>query len=69
MRNFPPKKNDPKLEHMTYPIIPMVLIPVFLGYVLYLIFIKKDLKSQFKTVVLPGALFIVIWAVLYYFLL
>lgn len=54
---------------MTYPIIPMVLIPVFLGYVLYLAFIKKDLKSKFKTVVLPGTLFIVLWAVLYYFLL
>ena len=54
---------------MTYPIIPMILIPVFLGYVLYLALFKKDVKGQFKIVVLPGTLFIVFWAVLYCFLL
>lgn len=54
---------------MTYPFIPLGLIAIFLFYILYLAFIKKNLKANFKTVVLPGLFFIVVWAVIYYFLL
>lgn len=54
---------------MTYPFIPLGLIAVFFGYILYLAIIKKNLKRKFKTVVLPGVFFITIWGVIYYFLL
>ncbi|MDQ0477152.1 preprotein translocase subunit YajC [Chryseobacterium sp. MDT2-18] len=53
---------------MAYLILPVLLTVVFIVYVLYLIFIKKD-KEQLKSVYFPGVLFIVIWAAIYYFLL
>lgn len=53
---------------MTYSIIPIVLIAVFIVYVLYLFIIKKDIK-KLKTVLYPGLFFIAVWAVIYYFLL
>lgn len=53
---------------MTYAIIPIVLIAVFIVYVLYLFIIKKDIK-KLKTVLYPGLFFIAVWAVIYYFLL
>ncbi len=54
---------------MTYPLIPIGLIIVFIAYVIYLAVVKKNLKSKFKTVVLPGLFFIAIWIVIYYFIL
>lgn len=54
---------------MTYPFIPIGLIILFLGYILYLAIVKKNLKSKIKTVVMPGIFFIGIWAVIYFFLL
>lgn len=53
---------------MTYSIIPIVLIAVFIVYVLYLFIIKKGIK-KLKTVLYPGLFFIAVWAVIYYFLL
>ncbi len=53
---------------MTYPFIPIILIAIFIGYIFYLLIIKKDMK-QFKIVLIPGLFFIAIWAVIYYFLM
>ncbi len=54
---------------MTYPYIPIGLIAIFIVYVLYLAFVKKNLRSKFKGTVLPGLVFIAIWAVIYYLIL
>lgn len=54
---------------MTYPFIPIGLIIVFIGYVIYLAAVKRNLRSKFKTVVLPGLFFIAVWVVIYYFIL
>ena len=53
---------------MTYPIIPIGLIAVFIVCVLYLLLIKKDRKKT-KIVLFPGLIFIGVWAVIYYCLL
>ncbi len=53
---------------MTYSLIPIGLITVFMLYVLYLLLIKKDMK-KFKLVFYPGMVFIAIWTVIYFFLL
>lgn len=53
---------------MTYPFIPIGLIAVFVIYVLYLFLIKKDVGKA-KKILLPGLLFIAVWAVIYYFLM
>lgn len=45
--------------------IPIGLTVVFLLYILYLGWIKKDLKARFKSVVLPGLLFVGVWALIY----
>jgi len=52
-----------------YTYIPLGLIAIFLGYILYLAFVKKDVKSKLKSVVLPGVFFIAVWAAIYYFIL
>jgi FtsH-binding integral membrane protein len=53
---------------MTYPFIPIGLIAVFIVYMLYLLVIKKDMK-KLKIALYPGLFFIIVWAVIYYFLL
>ncbi len=53
---------------MTYSFIPIGLIAVFIVYVLYLLFFKKDMK-RLKAVLYPGLFFIAIWVVIYYFIL
>jgi hypothetical protein len=53
---------------MTYPFIPIGLIAIFIAYILYLLFIKKDV-NKLKAVLYPGLFFIAIWVVIYYFLL
>lgn len=53
---------------MTYSLIPIGLIAVFVLYVLYLLIIKKD-KKQLQTVLYPGVLFIATWAIIYFFML
>jgi len=57
-----------KTSTMTYPIIPIGLIAVFIVCVLYLLLIKKDRKKT-KIVLFPGLIFIGVWAVIYYCLL
>lgn len=53
---------------MTYPFIPIGLIILFIGYVLYLLIVKKD-RKRLKRILFPGLFFIGIWAVFYYILL
>lgn len=53
---------------MTYPFIPLGIITIFVGYVAYLLLVKKDLR-QFKTVFYPGLFFIGIWVLLYLLIL
>lgn len=53
---------------MVYPLIPLGLVAVFVGYILYLLFIKKD-RKQVKAVIGPGLFFIAVWVLIYYFLL
>lgn len=53
---------------MTLPFIAIGLIAVFIIYVAYLAFVKKDLQ-KLKSVLLPGLFFIAMWAMIYYFLL
>ena len=50
-------------------IIPFVMIILFMLYVLYLAFIKKDLKNNLSTVLYPGLFFMAIWGLIYYFLI
>lgn len=53
---------------MTYPFIPIGLIAIFIIYVLYLLFTKKDM-NKLKSLLFLGSFFIAVWAVIYYFLL
>jgi len=53
---------------MTYPFAPIGLIAIFIVYVLYLLLIKKDIKTL-KSILYPGLSFVAIWGVIYYFLL
>jgi hypothetical protein len=45
-------------------IIPFFFIVLFIGYVVYMILTKKDVK-RIKQVVYPGLFFISVWAVIY----
>jgi len=54
---------------MTYLYLPLILIAVFIIYVLYLAIVKKNLRTKMNTVVLPGLIFIAIWAVMYWLIL
>ncbi len=54
---------------MMYTYIPIGLLIVFIGYILYRAIVKKDLKSKVRTIVMPALFFIAVWAVLYYFIL
>lgn len=53
---------------MTYPLIPIGLIAVFIVYMLYLLFFRKD-RKKLKDFLTPGLFFIAIWTVIYYFML
>ncbi|MCC2590248.1 hypothetical protein [Chryseobacterium sp. MFBS3-17] len=53
---------------MSYVIVPVLLSLVFVGYLMYLLLIKKDRKN-FKAVVFPGLFFIAVWILFYMFLL
>lgn len=46
--------------------IPPFLTLLFMGYILYLALVKKNLKAKMRTVVLPGMFFISVWAVMYF---
>lgn len=55
-------------QAMMYPFIPIGLLVLLVLYILYLLVVKKD-KRKLKAVLYPSLFFIVVWAVLYYFLL
>ena len=52
-----------------YPFIAVGLLFVFIAYVLYLVFVKKDSKQNLGNVIYPGLFFISVWAGLYFFVL
>ena len=45
--------------------MPLVFIVLFLGWVLYRLFIKKDLKNNLDSFYI-GMFFIVLWGVIYW---
>jgi hypothetical protein len=49
---------------MMFPLIPIGITAIFIVYVLYLLFIKKDTK-QLKPVLSLGGVFIALWGVIY----
>lgn len=49
--------------------IPLLMTVLFIVYVLYLAFFKKELKQQLTGVLYPGLFFLVVWSILYYFIL
>lgn len=51
---------------MRYVHIPLLLIVLFFGYVVFLL-LKKDYQ-KLKAILYPGLFFIVAWLVFYYFL-
>ncbi|QBZ96909.1 hypothetical protein GS03_00392 [Flavobacterium sangjuense] len=50
-------------------ILPFFMTIIFVLYVLYLAFIKKDLKKNMQTVVYPGVFFISVWVICYFIFL
>ncbi len=48
--------------------MPLILVAVFLGWVLYRAFIKKDLKQNL-TSLYAGLAFLGVWGVIYYWLI
>ncbi len=53
---------------MAFMILPAILTAVFVGFLVYLFFWKKD-RATFKSVLYPGLFFISLWVLLYYFVL
>lgn len=53
---------------MLYPFISVGLIVVFIIYLLYILFVKRDFEGQ-KNNILVGLFFLVIWGIIYYYLL
>lgn len=53
---------------MSFVLVPILLTVVFIGYILYLLIIKKD-RTKLRVVLFPGLFFILIWIAFYYFLL
>lgn len=51
---------------MLFPFITIGLTIAFLGYVLYLAFIRKNLRSKFQSEILPGIFVLGAWAALYF---
>lgn len=52
-----------------YILIPIGLTAIFVFYILYLAFVKKNIKNKVQEVVLPSLFFIAIWGLMYFFLL
>ncbi len=48
--------------------IPIIFFAVFIGWILYRLLVKKDLKQNLTTLYI-GLAFTVIWILIYYFLL
>jgi membrane protein CcdC involved in cytochrome C biogenesis len=54
---------------MRFSFLPLAFTLLLIGYILYRLVVKKDLKSKMRTVVLPGLFFIAVWVLIYYFTL
>jgi len=46
--------------------MPVIMTLLFVFYILYLVFVKKEFKSKLKTVVFPGVFFIMVWGFCYF---
>lgn len=53
---------------MRYLYIPIAMIVVLVCYLVYLVFVKKDMK-KFKSSLTIGLFFIAVWAIVYYLIL
>ncbi len=51
---------------MLFPFITIGLAVAFLGYVLYLIFVKKNFREKWQSEVMPGIFILGVWAALYF---
>jgi len=49
-------------------LIPFILIILFVFYIAYLLFVKRELGKHLHSVVYPGLFFILVWGLIYYFL-
>jgi len=49
--------------------LPLILTAIFVFYLLYLAFVKKNLKNNLTQIVYPGLFFVVVWGILYVLLL
>ncbi|WP_290838636.1 hypothetical protein [Flavobacterium sp.] len=49
--------------------IPLLLSILFVGYLAYLGFVKKQLRQNVAGFVMPGVFFLCVWAVFYYLLM
>lgn len=52
---------------MLYPAVLPILLALFLGWILYRAFVKKDLRSHLNEVYV-GLFFVAVWAVVYWFM-
>jgi len=50
---------------MTYPFITIGLAILFIGYIVYLAFIKKNIQTKLLTEVVPGFVFLAVWVAMY----
>jgi hypothetical protein len=54
---------------MLFPFITIGLAIAFLGYVLYLIFVKKSFRDKWHSEIMPGLFILGVWTFLYFFFL
>lgn len=57
-----------KLQYMFRIIAPILYITLFIGWTLYRLIIKKDLKQNLDNFYL-GLFFIAVWALIFFFML
>lgn len=51
---------------MLFPFVTIGLTIVFLAYVAYLAFVKKNLSEKFSSEILPGIFVLGVWVFLYF---
>ncbi len=49
--------------------LPIVFTALFILYVLYLAFIKKNLRANLTQIIYPGLFFVAVWILLYFLIL
>ena len=45
--------------------LPFILTPIFVAYIIYLAFVKKEPARQLAEKIVPGAFFILVWGICY----